>query len=146
VTKHTRNVYTSNKKSDDSSDSAASQSLVPVVFQGDSRRLLRGFPDGIQSDLGYALYRLQLGQTPPDRKAVREVGAGVYELREEDAKTWYRVLYVRRANEIQVLHCFEKRSNSIEQKDIETARARLKRVLEAEREEKRNAKQALRRK
>jgi phage-related protein len=146
VTRHTRNVYTSNKKSDDSPDSAASQSLVPVVFQGDSRRLLRGFPDGIQSDLGYALYRLQLGQTPPDRKAVREVGAGVYELREEDAKTWYRVLYVRRANEIQVLHCFEKRSNSIEHKDIETARARLKRVLEAEREEKRNVKQALRRK
>ena len=43
-------------------------------------------------------------------------------------------------------HCFEKRSNAIEQKDIETAKTRLKRVLEAEREEKRNAKQALRRK
>ncbi len=40
---------------------------------------------------------------------------------------------------------FEKRSNSIEQKDIETAKARLKRVLEAEREEKKNVKQALRR-
>jgi phage-related protein len=63
----------------------------------------------------------------------------------EDQKTWYRVLYVRRTNEIQVLHCFEKRSNSIEQKDIETAQARLRRVLEAEREEKKNAKQALRR-
>jgi phage-related protein len=145
VTKHTKNVYTSNKKSDDFSGPAENQPLVPVVFQGDSRRLLRGFPDGVQSDLGYALYRLQLGQTPPDRKAVREVGAGVYELREEDQKTWYRVLYVRRAKEIQVLHCFEKRSNSIERKDIETAKARLKRVLEAEREEKRNVKQTLRR-
>ena len=60
------------------------------------------------------------------------------QLREQDEKTWYRVLYVRRANEIQVLHCFEKRSNIIEQKDIETAKARLKRVLEAEREEKEN--------
>jgi phage-related protein len=87
---------------------------------------------------------LQLAQIPPDRKAVREVGSGVYELREEDAKTWYRVLYIRRANTIQVLHCFEKRSNSIEQKDIETAKTRLKRVLEAEREEKRNAKRAVR--
>lgn len=142
MTRHTRHVYTSNKNSDDLS---GSQALVPAVFQGDSRRVLRGFPDGIQGDLGYALYRLQLGQVPPDRKAVREVGAGVYELREEDEKTWYRVLYVRRASTIQVLHCFEKRSNSIEQKDIETAKTRLKRVLEAEREEKRNVKQALRR-
>jgi phage-related protein len=73
------------------------------------------------------------------------VGAGVYELREQDQKAWYRVLYVRRADTIQVLHCFEKRSNAIEQKDIETAKARLKRVLEAEREDKKNAKQALRR-
>jgi len=143
VTKHTRNAYTSNKKSDEPS---GSPTLVTVVFQGDSRRALRGFPDGIQSDLGYALYRLQLGQVPPDRKAVREVGAGVYELREEDGKTWYRVLYTRRPNAIQVLHCFEKRSNTIEQRDIETAKTRLKRVLEVEHEEKRRAKQALRRK
>jgi phage-related protein len=143
VTRHTRNVYTSNKKSDDLSDSPA---LVAVVFQGDSIRVLRGFPDGVRHDLGYALHRLQLGQTPPGRKAVRAVSAGVYELREQDEKAWYRILYVRRENAIQVLHCFEKRSNSIEQKDIETAKTRLKRVLEAEREEKRNAKQALRRK
>jgi phage-related protein len=146
VTKHTRNVYTSNKKSDDFSGKAGSQTLAAVVFQGDSKRMLQEFPEGIRQDLGYALYRLQLGQTPPDRKAVREVCAGVYELREEDEKTWYRVLYVRRTNTIQVLHCFEKRSNSIEQKDIETAKTRLKRVLEAEREEKKNAKQTLRRK
>jgi len=65
-------------------------------------------------------------------------------LREADARAWYRVLYIRRTNVIQVLHCFEKRTNAIEQKDIETARARLTRVLEAEREEKKNAKQALR--
>jgi phage-related protein len=89
---------------------------------------------------------LQLGQTPPDRKPVRTVGTGVYELREQDAEKWYRVLYVREGGTIHVLHCFEKRSNVIEQKDIETARTRLKRVREAKREEKRIAKQALRRK
>jgi phage-related protein len=143
VTKHTRNVYTSNKKSDSVSDS---QILTPAVFQGDSIRMLRGFPDSVKHDLGYALHRLQLGQTPEDRKPVREVGAGVYELRDEDQQTWYRVLYTRRPNAIQVLHCFEKRSNKIEQRDIKTAKTRFKRVLEAEREEKRNAKQSLRKK
>jgi phage-related protein/predicted XRE-type DNA-binding protein len=114
VAEHTRNVYTSNKKSDDFGP-AGNPALAPFVFQGDSRRALRGFPKGIRHDLGYALYRLQLGQIPPDRKAVPTVGTGVYELREEDAKTWYRILYVRRAGTIQVLHCFEKRSNRIEQ-------------------------------
>jgi phage-related protein len=140
VTKHTRNMYTSNKKPDPSPD----RNLIPAVFQGDSRRVLQSFPDEVKNDLGYALYRLQLGQTPPDRKPVQAVAPGVYELREGDARAWYRVLYARRERAIQVLHCFEKRSNAIEQKDIETAKTRLKRVLEAEREEKRNAKQALR--
>ena len=132
-------MYTSNKKSD-------SKQLVPVAFQGDSNDNLRGFPSDVRQDLGYALYQLQLGQIPPDRKPVRTVGPGVYELREQDADKWYRVLYAREGGVIHVLHCFEKSSNAIEQKDIETARARLKHVLEAKREEKRIAKQALRRK
>ncbi|GEM_PF-356870 len=144
VDRYTSYVYTSNKKSDDFSDATAQAKLLPVIFQGDSKRVLQGFPDGVKNDLGYALYRLQLGQTPPDRKPVQTVGTGVYELREGDARAWYRVLYIRREKVIQVLHCFEKRSNAIEQKDIETAKARLKRVLGAEREEKKNAKQALR--
>ncbi len=144
MTKHTRTVYTSNKKSDDLVGPASVRKVAEIRFQGDSKQILRGFPDGAKSDLGYALYRLQLGQTPPDRKPVQAVGAGVYELREGDARAWYRVFYIRREKVIQVLHCFEKRSNAIEQKDIETAKTRLKRVLEAEREETKNAKQALR--
>jgi phage-related protein len=146
VTKHTRNLYTSNKKSDDPLDPVGGQKLIDVVFQGDSILVLRGFPKAAKSDIGYALELVQRGQIPLDRKAVRAVGPAVYELREADARAWYRVLYARRTKVIQVLHCFEKRSNAIEQKDIETAKARLKRVLEAEREEKRNAKQTLRRK
>ena len=139
-------MYTSNKKSDNSSEPPSGAKLLPVVFQGDSKRVLQSFPDAVKNDLGYALYRLQLGQIPPDRKPVQTVGTGVYELREGDARAWYRALYIRREHVIQVLHCFEKRSNAIEQKDIETSKTRLKRALEAEREEKRNAKKALRKK
>lgn len=145
MTKHTKSVYTSNKKSDDSASPNPAEMLVPVVFQSGSILVLRGFPAGVRSDLGYALERVQRGQVPPDRKLVRAVGPGVYELREQDARAWYRILYVRVARTIHVLHCFEKRSNSIEQKDIETAKERLKCVLEAERKEKKNVKKALRR-
>lgn len=139
-------MYTNNQKFNDPRIDTPDQNLAPVIFQGDSREVLKRFPDGAKIDLGYALYQLQLGQTPADRKPVQAVAPGVYELREGDARAWYRVLYVRRERVIQVLHCFEKRSNAIEQKDIETARARLKRVLEAEREEKRHVKQTLRKK
>lgn len=135
-------MYTNNKNTDHSPQ--GSRDLIRIVFQGDSRRVLQSFPVEVKGDLGYALYRLQLGQAPPDRKPVQAVAPGVYELREGDARAWYRVLYVKRERVIQVLHCFEKRSNAIEQKDIETAKARLKRVLQAEREEKRDAKQTLR--
>jgi phage-related protein len=137
-------MYTSNKRSDILRDEDGP--LVPLVFQGDSIRALRGFPDAVRQDLGYALYQLQLGQSAPGRKLVRTVGPGVYELGERDADKWYRVLYVRLGGLIHVLHCFEKRSNAIEQKDIGTAKTRLKGVLEAKREEKKIAKQALRRK
>jgi len=145
VTRYTRNVYTSNKKSDDLPGDDLpddDKPLVPLAFQGDSIRALRGFPAGVRQDLGYGLYQLQLGQTPLDRKPVRTVGPGVYDLREQDAENWYRVLYVREGGTIHVFRCFEKRSNAIEQKDIETARTRLKRMLEANRKEKKIAKQA----
>ena len=59
-------MYTNNKKYDNQLNLAGSQKLIPVVFQGDSRRALQDFPDGVKNDLGYALYRVQLGQTPPE--------------------------------------------------------------------------------
>ena len=37
------------------------------------------------------------------------IGKGVWELRESDDRTWYRVVYLSRIrNVIYVLHCFEK--------------------------------------
>jgi len=71
----------------------------------------------VQQDLGYALYRVQLGQMPPDSKPMRTVGPGVYELREQDERAWYRLFYLKKiADVIYVLHCFEKRTAQTEQK------------------------------
>jgi phage-related protein len=68
---------------------------------------------------------------PPDSKPMKTVGPGVYELREQDERAWYRVFYLKKvANVVYVLHCFEKRSAQTEQKDIEVAKQRLKRLRE----------------
>jgi phage-related protein len=102
---------------------------------------LREFPASVQADLGYALYQVQLGQMPPDSKPMKTVGPGVYELRDQDERAWYRVFYLKKiADVVYVLHCFEKRTAQTERKDIEVAKERLKRLNEQQRtKEKRQA-------
>lgn len=132
--RHTKNLYTSSGDNDKLASDSAELALAEVVWLGDSRDKLRAFPTGAQQDLGYALYQVQLGQMPPDGKPIKTVGPGVYELREQDERAWYRVFYLKKiANVIYVLHCFEKRTGQTEQKDIEVAKERLKRLREQQR-------------
>jgi phage-related protein len=65
------------------------------------------------------------------------IGARVYELKEQDERAWYRVLYLAKiGNRIHVLHCFEKKSTKTGKHDLAVTRARLKRVLTRLAEEK----------
>jgi phage-related protein len=51
---------------------------------------------------------------------------GVCELRDQDERAWYRVIYLLKVRDaIHVLHCFEKRSREMALKEINTARQRL---------------------
>lgn len=57
------------------------------------------------------------------------VGKGVWELKDGDARTWYRVMYLTRINNIvHVLHCFEKDSRKTDKRDIAVAKTRLSEV------------------
>ena len=133
---YTRGMYNAKLASDSST-----KQLADVIWLGDSREVLRAFPTGVQQDLGYALYQVQLGQIPPDSKPMKTVGPGVYELRDQDERAWYRVFYLKKiADVVYVLHCFEKRTAQTERKDIEVAKERLKRLNEQQRtKEKRQA-------
>jgi phage-related protein len=112
-----------------------------VEWHGDSLEIISGFPEDVKQNLGYALRQVQKGLSPADFKIMRGVGKGAYELRDQDERAWYRVIYRKpKAGVLHVLHCFEKQTNSTAQRDIETARERLKRVEAAELLEKRNEK------
>jgi phage-related protein len=64
------------------------------------------------------------------------VGDGVWELKEADQRTWYRVMYFSVINNvIHVLHCFEKDSRKTDRRDIEIAKTRLKDVRQRLREQ-----------
>jgi len=57
------------------------------------------------------------------------IGPGIFELRDQDERAWYRGIYLSRVRDvIHVLHCFEKRSRETPIKEINTARQRLKAV------------------
>ena len=109
-----------------------------VAWEGDSREVLQDFPESVRQNLGFQLWRLQLGERPKDYRPLPSVGTGVFELREQDERAWYRVVYLSRINDvIYVLHCFEKKSREMPRKDFEKARQRLKAVRVRLAEEKR---------
>lgn len=101
-----------------------------VVWEGDSLEVIRRFPGRVRQDLGAELRRLQTGDRPLNSRPMPSIGARVYELKEQDERTWYRVIYLAKiGNRIHVLHCFEKKSAKTVRSDLAVAKERLKRVL-----------------
>ena len=109
-----------------------------IHWEGNSLEVLSRFPSGVKQDLGYNLRRLQQGKAPLcASRPMQSIGKGVFELKEQDERTWYRVIYLARIrNVIYVLHCFEKDTRKTEARHIETAKARLKDVHRSLRETK----------
>jgi phage-related protein len=121
--------------------------VASISWEGDSWKVLKSWPKSMQWDFGNSLREMQNGR--PARLQVRpmqSIGAGVFELKDADEKTWYRMVYLARIEDtIYVLDCFEKDTAKTERKDLHTAAARLsqvkQRILEERRHEKRKPKQ-----
>jgi phage-related protein len=96
-----------------------------VVFEGDSKSVIRSFPDGVRENIGGDLRRVQNGEKPLDSGSMAPALPRVFELRDEDKDWWYRVLYVKLEGVVYVLHCFTKKTNETPQREINTARGRL---------------------
>jgi phage-related protein len=109
-------------------ESSAPKDAV-IAWEGDSKEVISSFPDAAKYNLGFDLRLLQRGQQPTDYRPMSSVGPGVFELRDQDERAWYRVIYLSRVHGvIHVLHCFEKRSRETTMREINTARQRLKAV------------------
>jgi len=109
-------------------DAGAPKDAV-IAWEGDSKEVISSFPDAAKYNLGFDLRLLQQGQQPTDYRSMSSIGPGVFELRDQDERAWYRVIYLSRVRDvIHVLHCFEKRSRETPMKEINTARQRLKAV------------------
>ena len=78
-----------------------------------------------------------------ETRRMESVGPGVYELKTEDERAWYRVIYLSKIeNVIYVLHCFEKQSRKTDKRDLNVAKERLSRVRKRIEEERKHAKRS----
>lgn len=109
-----------------------------IHWEGDSKEILTGFPRDVKLSLGYSLRRLQGGEFPAcETRSMASIGKGVWELKESDERSWYRLVYLAKlGGVIYVLHCFEKESRKTDKRDFAKARARLKQVVKRIQEEK----------
>lgn len=63
---------------------------------------------------------------PQDFRPMPSIGRKVYELKDGDEKTWYRLIYQSEIdNVIYVLHCFEKQGARTPKNELKTAKKRL---------------------
>lgn len=101
--------------------------LKSIVWVGNSKKEFLEFPDKIKDDMGYQIYLLQDGKDPLKARPLKSVGAGVWELKEQDSRGWYRVAYVLiEKGVIHVLHAFQKKTRKTESLDLELILARYK--------------------
>ncbi len=64
----------------------------PVVWLGDSRKVLRDFPEGARKLLGDELQLMKFGGMPKDAKPFKGVGSGVVEIALRYSSGAYRVV------------------------------------------------------
>ena len=108
------------------SDESERPKLAEIVWEGDSKEVLRTFPKGVIENFGFELWQIQQGERPRNYRPLPSIGSGVYELRDQDARGWYRVVYLSRIDDvIYVLHCFEKKSREMPTRDFQKSKQRL---------------------
>jgi phage-related protein len=92
---------------------------------------LKAFSDEVRGDLADALARLEAGLnlSLPLSRPMPSIAPGAHELRFRDRAGIYRVIYwIRRQNEIWLIHAFAKKTQQTPTLNIEVAKQRIKRI------------------
>jgi phage-related protein len=90
---------------------------------------VQSFSKAVKEGIGTELMRVQYGEEPIDWRPMKTVGAGVSEIRVQEAGHW-RVFYIAKFEEgIYVLHAFRKTTRQTARSDIELGRVRLSELV-----------------
>ena len=119
---------------------------VELVWVGQSRQALGGFPDDVKRVIGFALHLAQVGEKHDQAKPLKSFGGtGVLEVVEDHDRNTYRAVYTVKFDDgVYVLDAFQKKSvkgAKTPQADIDRIKERLKLAREIRNErERRNEK------
>ena len=106
--------------------------IKSLIWIGNAKTDYMTFPKSVTSDMGAALYLVQIGLMPSGAKPLKGFGgAGVLELRESDERrNSYRTVYsVKFDDAVYVLHAFQKKSKrgaATPKQEIDLVKGRLK--------------------
>ncbi len=105
--------------------------LKPVIWIASTKSDLIDLPEGVQDEIGFALYQAQKGEKSDKAKPFKGFGnAAVLEIVENDIGGTYRAVYTIRFKEaIAVLHVFQKKSKSglaTPKQDVDLIKSRFK--------------------
>lgn len=108
-------------------DMGRNSRFASLSFEGNSLDVLKSWPKAVRSDFGLSLREMQEGRTARlDTRRMESIGKGVFELKDSDDCTWYRMIYLTRIhNVIYILDCFTKDTAKTEKKDLNRAAQRL---------------------
>jgi phage-related protein len=99
--------------------------MKDVIWLGDTRKVMQGFPTAVKHAVGVQLMMVQAGLDPMDWKPIKTIGPGVREIRVRVGGA-YRVIYTTQyENAVYVLYVFEKKSQKTSKPDIDMAKQRL---------------------
>ena len=107
--------------------------MKAVIWHRQAKDLISEFPEEVRNELGYLIYRLQMGDYLgfPSSSPMKSVGQGVHELRSRGKDGIYRVFYfVKSEKGILVFHAFVKKTQKTPNFEIELGKRRLKEILE----------------
>lgn len=100
-----------------------------IFWLGRTREAVQRFVKSVRSEIGYQLYRLQQGLLPTDYKPMKNIGAGVWEIRLHRPHE-HRVIYVTKfENKVYVIHAFEKKTQKTSKSDLEIAKKNYQELM-----------------
>jgi len=103
-----------------------------VVWNQKALKELRSFPEEVKDQLGFLIYRLQLGENigMPQSRSMASLGMGCHELRVKDKSGIFRVFYyLKIQDKVLIFHAFQKKTEKTTAKDLEQGKKNLKEML-----------------
>lgn len=99
--------------------------MKQLTWVGPTRDTVRGFPEEIRHDMGFALDQVQRGLPAPDSKPMPTIGKGVHEIRVREGNNHFRAFYAIIGDTVYVLHAFYKNQQQTPKKDVDLGSQRL---------------------